>query len=72
MGGGRDLDNVNGHGQAQQDAFELARVVHSKNPPFSVVDDLHMVKFLQHISPGMKIPSRKIIAGCLLNEEYSR
>ena len=36
------------------------------------VDDLQMVKFLQQISPGMKIPSRKILAGRLLDEEYCR
>ena len=50
----------------------LAQVVYLGNLPFRAVDDLQMVKFLQHISPGMKIPSRKSIAGRLLDEEYCR
>ena len=62
------------HGHGQQDAFEqqLARVVYSGNLPFRAVDDLQMVKFLKQISPGMQIPSRKNLAGRLLDEEHCR
>ncbi|PKY33530.1 hypothetical protein RhiirB3_452501 [Rhizophagus irregularis] len=40
--------------------------------PFSIIENLFFIEFLNKIRPGYVIPSRNVLSGRLLNQETSR
>lgn len=64
------VSKVSKVGQQKLD-FELAQSIFSANLPFSFVDNMYFKKFLNSLNPAYSVPSRKLLAGRLLEEQFA-
>lgn len=50
----------------------LGKLFFGCNIPFSVVESTHFHKFMQHMRPSYRIPSRKALCGKILDDIYNK